>query len=113
MKKAGKTLEVALADSSGTIKALVYDDLLANFTEGDILLIRGFQKGKSASTIMLNRNTKAQICPQMTVPDQMIKEAELLLADRPPPDVTPIENIHDGNFVTIHGTITHVRYLIS
>ena len=107
------TVEAALVDQSGSIKAVAYDGVLTPYTQNNVILIRQFQRGASC-ILILNKHTKVTRCPTLEdIPSEYIADAEQLIDSRDP-TVVPIGAIHAreqqtvGKTVTIKGKVVEV-----
>ncbi|XP_078496896.1 uncharacterized protein LOC144752964 [Lissotriton helveticus] len=97
---------MALADTTGTIKATCYnEDLYYQTKEKYGLLIWNFIFRNN--TIIINKHTKIARCPAMELSEFIVKEAEKILQP-PAPPASPIKTIKEASLktlMTVCGTV--------
>lgn len=107
--------ELSLADHTGAIKCVAYDNICEQFQSGDVITMRQFERGYSG-ILLANKNTRVYPCPPLknTISDDIMATAQILV-DPPVPPVASISSILqnekealEGIPVTIEGRITHV-----
>ena len=103
--------EISLADHTGAIKCVGYDNICHDFHEGQVIMLRQFQRGISG-ILLANKKTHVRLCPALKVPisDQIMKRAQMLV-DPPEPPVISISSIQvdpEDTIVSVEGIITQV-----
>ena len=58
--------EISLADHTGAIKCVGYDNICHDFHEGQVIMLRQFQRGISGILLANIKKTHVRLCPALT-----------------------------------------------
>ena len=106
-----KAQELSLADHTGAIKCVAYDNVCEAYHQGQVIMMRQYEKGASG-IMMLNKHAFIRPCPSLkqAISDD-IMSAAIQLEDPPVPPIVAISSITtdtQSSSVSVEGVITHV-----